>query len=97
MTPVPIPPPGEPQPGTARTPGGRLGRVSRLALPPSRYVDIGGPVHYLEWDGPPGRTFVLVHGLGGSHLQWLPVGPLLARLPVRRKAACGASAPRRPS
>ena len=53
--------------------------MSRLALPPSRYVDIGGPVHYLEWDGPPGRTFVLVHGLGGSHLQWIPVGPLLAR------------------
>ncbi|MFM8944837.1 MAG: alpha/beta fold hydrolase [Actinomycetota bacterium] len=53
--------------------------MSRQALPPSRYADIGGPVHYLEWDGPPGRTFVLVHGLGGSHLQWIPVGPLLAR------------------
>lgn len=53
--------------------------MSRLALPPSRYADIGGPIHYLEWDGPPGRTFVLVHGLGGSHLQWIPVGPLLAR------------------
>lgn len=50
-----------------------------LDIPPGRFVDLGGPVHYLEWDGPSERTFVLVHGLGGSHLQWLAAAPLLAR------------------
>jgi pimeloyl-ACP methyl ester carboxylesterase len=35
-------------------------------------------VHYVGWDGPAERTFVLVHGLGGSHLSWLLVGPGLA-------------------
>ena len=39
-------------------------------MPPSRFADLDGPVHYVEWDGPPGRTFVLVHGLGGSLLSW---------------------------
>jgi len=33
----------------------------------------------VEWDGPPGRTFVLVHGLGGSLLSWLAIAPGLAR------------------
>jgi pimeloyl-ACP methyl ester carboxylesterase len=47
--------------------------------PPSRFVDLDGPVHYVEWEGPPGRTFVLVHGLGGSLLSWLAVAPGLAR------------------
>ena len=36
--------------------------------PESRTADLGGPVHYVEWDGPPERTFVLAHGLGGAHL-----------------------------
>jgi pimeloyl-ACP methyl ester carboxylesterase len=49
-------------------------------LPDDRFADLGGPVHYVEWDGPPDRTFVLLHGLGGSYLQWLLVGPELARL-----------------
>lgn len=48
-------------------------------LPESRYADLGSPVHYVEWEGPATRTFVLVHGLGGSHLQWALVGPELAR------------------
>ncbi len=47
--------------------------------PPSRFVDLDGPVHYVEWEGPPERTFVLVHGLGGSLLSWLAVAPGLAR------------------
>ena len=47
--------------------------------PPSRFVDLNGPVHYVKWDGPSERTFVLVHGLGGSLLSWLTVGPGLAR------------------
>jgi pimeloyl-ACP methyl ester carboxylesterase len=48
--------------------------------PDDRFVELGGPVHYVEWDGPPDRTFVLLHGLGGSYLQWLLAGPELARL-----------------
>jgi pimeloyl-ACP methyl ester carboxylesterase len=49
-------------------------------LPDDRFAGLGGPVHYVEWDGPPDRTFVLLHGLGGSYLQWLLAGPELARL-----------------
>src|SRR5262245_9915446 len=51
----------------------------QIELPPSRFADLDGPVHYVAWEGPPGRTFVLVHGLGGSLLSWLAVGPGLAR------------------
>ena len=46
-----------------------------------RTVDLSGPVHYLEFPGPSsGPTFVLVHGLGGSHANWLAIAPLLARI-----------------
>jgi pimeloyl-ACP methyl ester carboxylesterase len=40
-------------------------------------VDLDGPVHYVDFggDGPP---LVLVHGLGGSHVNWMSVGPALA-------------------
>jgi pimeloyl-ACP methyl ester carboxylesterase len=48
--------------------------------PESRTADLGGPVHYVEWDGPPERTFVLVHGLGGAHLNWVLVGAGLSKL-----------------
>lgn len=50
-----------------------------LRLPSPQTVDIGGPVRYIEWEGPSEHTFVLIHGLGGAHLQWVPVAPLLAR------------------
>lgn len=53
--------------------------AARIEVPEGKVVDIDGPVHYVEWEGPPGRTFVLVHGLGGSHLSWLAVAPGLAR------------------
>lgn len=43
-----------------------------------RTVDIDGPVHYADFGGS-GRPIVLVHGLGGSHVNWLAVGPRLAR------------------
>jgi pimeloyl-ACP methyl ester carboxylesterase len=46
--------------------------------PRTRTVDIGGPVTFEEWDGPHERTFVLVHGLGGSHLNWRLVAPELS-------------------
>lgn len=45
----------------------------------SRRIDLDGPVHYVEWNGPTeGPTFVLAHGLGGSHINWLSVAPGLA-------------------
>jgi pimeloyl-ACP methyl ester carboxylesterase len=52
---------------------------SRIVVPEGRTLDLDGPVHYVEWEGPAERTFVLVHGLGGSHLSWLAVGSGLAR------------------
>lgn len=39
-------------------------------------ADLGGPVHYADWGGD-GPTMVLVHGLGGSHLNWMSTAPLL--------------------
>jgi pimeloyl-ACP methyl ester carboxylesterase len=51
----------------------------RLELPASKWLDLDGPVHYVEWDGPAGVTFVCVHGLGGSLLNWLSVAPGLAK------------------
>src|SRR6266568_5713436 len=45
-----------------------------------RTADLGGPVYYLEFPGPSkGPTFVLVHGLGGSHANWLALAPMLAQ------------------
>ena len=45
----------------------------------SRTVDLGGPTHYLDFGGPDDAPpLVLVHGLGGSHVNWLAVGPSLA-------------------
>ena len=44
----------------------------------SRTVDLGGPVHLVDHGGrPDGPTVVLVHGLGGSHLNWDLFAPLL--------------------
>lgn len=45
-----------------------------VLIPELRTIDLDGPVAYREWDGPPETTFVMVHGLGGSHLSWLQVG-----------------------
>jgi len=46
----------------------------------SRTVDLDGPVHYVDFGGPDdGPTVVLVHGLGGSHLNWDLLAPLLRR------------------
>jgi pimeloyl-ACP methyl ester carboxylesterase len=48
-------------------------------LPPSSWTDLDGPVHYLDFGGPAdGPLLVLVHGLGGSALNWAAVGPPLA-------------------
>ena len=48
--------------------------------PPSLWADLDGPVHYVDFGGPPGaQTVVCVHGLGGSHANWLAIAPQLAR------------------
>jgi pimeloyl-ACP methyl ester carboxylesterase len=42
--------------------------------------DLGTAVHWIEFDGPAsGPPFVYVHGLGGSHLNWVDIGPELAK------------------
>jgi pimeloyl-ACP methyl ester carboxylesterase len=45
----------------------------------SRWVDLDGPMHYVDHGGPAGADqVVLVHGLGGSHANWSRLAPLLA-------------------
>src|SRR4051794_7431208 len=45
----------------------------------SATLDWDGPVHYVDYGGDPdGPTVVLVHGLGGSHLNWDLLAPLLS-------------------
>ena len=44
-------------------------------------VDMDGPVHWVDFGGPDDvdrPPIVLVHGLGGSHLDWVGVAPALA-------------------
>ncbi len=44
----------------------------------SRWIDLDGPVHYLDFGGPSrGPLIVCVHGLGGSALNWSAIAPLL--------------------
>jgi pimeloyl-ACP methyl ester carboxylesterase len=51
-----------------------------VTLPPSRWADLDGPVHYVDFGGPDdGPLVVCVHGLGGSHANWVGVAPQLAR------------------
>jgi pimeloyl-ACP methyl ester carboxylesterase len=41
-------------------------------------VDLDGPVHYVDHGGPAdGPLLVCVHGLGGSHVNWAALAPLL--------------------
>ena len=71
-----------------------------------RTVDLDGPVHYIDFGGV-GTPLVMVHGLGGNAMNWMAVGPELAkthhavaldlagfgRTPLfRRSAAVGANA-----
>lgn len=46
-------------------------------MPTLEIIDLNGPVHYADYGGE-GRPLVLVHGLGGSHLNWLHVAHRLA-------------------
>jgi pimeloyl-ACP methyl ester carboxylesterase len=41
-------------------------------------VDLDGPVHYLDFGGD-GKPLLMVHGLGGNAMNWMSVGPELAR------------------
>jgi pimeloyl-ACP methyl ester carboxylesterase len=44
----------------------------------SRWIDLDGPVHYLDFGGPAhGPTVVCVHGLTGSAVNWSAIAPLL--------------------
>ncbi len=44
----------------------------------SCWIDLGGPVHYLDFGGPAnGPVIVCVHGLGGSSVNWSAIAPLL--------------------
>ena len=44
----------------------------------SKWADIDGPVHYADFGGT-GRPLVLLHGLGGSYVEWLLLAPRLAK------------------
>lgn len=56
---------------SAGGPGAQPGGVSR-------WTDLGGPVHYLDFGGPAnGPVIICVHGLGGSAVNWIAVAPLL--------------------
>jgi pimeloyl-ACP methyl ester carboxylesterase len=45
----------------------------------SRWADLDGPVHYLDFGGPgSGPAVVCVHGLAGSAVNWSAIAPLLA-------------------
>jgi pimeloyl-ACP methyl ester carboxylesterase len=45
---------------------------------PSRWIDLDGPVHYVDHGGPADAPLlVCVHGLGGSHANWTALAPLL--------------------
>ena len=44
----------------------------------SRWIDLDGPVHYLDFGGPAnGPAVVCVHGLAGSAVNWSAIAPLL--------------------
>lgn len=62
--------------GPALELAGRWGGVGQVS-------DLDGPVHWVDFGGPPDgdesrAPLVLVHGLGGSHLNWVRIAPELA-------------------
>ena len=74
-----------------------------MDLPELRTIDLEGPVAYREWDGPADSAFVLVHGLGASHLSWIQVaeglsglGRVFATRPSRVRGVAARRPKRRP-
>ena len=62
----------------AAEPGADAGATGRYTAPPSQWVDLGVPVHYVDHGGPAnGPLLVMVHGLGGSLVNWAALAPLL--------------------
>ena len=59
--------------------GGGVGSRD-VDLPSLDLDDVDGPIAFREWDGPADTTFVLVHGLGGSHVNWVRVAEGLSGL-----------------
>jgi len=51
-----------------------------MELPEIRTVDLDGPIAYRGWDGLSDTAFVLVHGLGASHLSWIQIAEGLSGL-----------------
>jgi pimeloyl-ACP methyl ester carboxylesterase len=46
--------------------------------PRSQWIDLSGPVHYVDYGGPAdGPLLVCVHGLGGSLVNWSALAPRL--------------------
>jgi pimeloyl-ACP methyl ester carboxylesterase len=43
-----------------------------------RIADLDGPVHYIDFGGD-GKPMLMVHGLGGNALNWMAVGPEVAK------------------
>ncbi|HYO20617.1 MAG TPA: alpha/beta hydrolase [Dermatophilaceae bacterium] len=67
-----------PRPQGAQAAGTEHDGAGRHTAPPSRWVDLGVPVHYVDHGGPPnGPLLVMVHGLGGSLVNWAALAPLL--------------------
>jgi pimeloyl-ACP methyl ester carboxylesterase len=65
--------------GPAADPGAGSEDVRALgAGAHSRWVDLDGPVHYLDFGGPAtGPAIVCIHGLAGSAVNWSAIAPLL--------------------
>src|SRR5690242_15324534 len=55
----------------------RFPAMGTVLIVESLTVDLDGPVHYASYGGT-GDPLVLIHGLGGSHLNWMAVGDRLA-------------------
>jgi pimeloyl-ACP methyl ester carboxylesterase len=51
-----------------------------MDLPRLRTVDLEGPIAYRAWEGPSDTAFVLIPGLGASHLSWVQVAEGLSGL-----------------
>jgi pimeloyl-ACP methyl ester carboxylesterase len=60
--------------------GGEPDTLQAVHLPELGSIDLAGPVAYRTWDGPVDTAFVLVHGLGASHLSWVQVAEGLSGL-----------------